>query len=337
MITVGFTYDLRDDYIAQGFSEEESAEFDSQETVDSIAQALRDNGFALEKIGNIKALVSALAEGRRWEIIFNICEGVKGIGREAQVPALLEAYDIPYTFSSSDVMVLTMNKALAKYVVHEHGIPTPAFSTAHKIEDLENINLTFPLFVKPLAEGTSKGVSEKSRVSSKKELLIACSSIWETHDQTALIESFLPGREFTVGLIGTGKYARVVGLLEIILKDGAEKWCYSYRNKVACLEEFIKPIGSEVEKICNLALDSWVALGCRDAGRIDVRLDACGIANFIEVNPLAGLRPGYSEFPILASKSGINYTELIGLIMEEALRRYGLNQQKKQRQSGLMA
>ncbi len=170
MITVGFTYDLRDDYIAQGFSEEESAEFDSQETIDSIAQALRDNGFALEKIGNIKALVSALAEGRRWEIVFNICEGEKGIGREAQVPALLEAYDIPYTFSSSDVMVLAMNKVLAKHVVRERGISTPAFSTAHKTEDLENINLTFPLFVKPLAEGTSKGVSEKSRVSSKKEL-----------------------------------------------------------------------------------------------------------------------------------------------------------------------
>jgi D-alanine-D-alanine ligase len=337
MISVGFTYDLRDDYIAQGFSEEESAEFDNQETIDSIAQALLDNGFAIERIGNIKALTHALAEGRRWEIIFNICEGVKGIGREAQVPALLEAYDIPYTFSSSDVMVLTMNKALSKCVIREHGIPTPAFLTARTTEDLENIDLAFPLFVKPIAEGTSKGVSEKSRVVSKKALLDACSYIWKTYDQTALIESFLPGREFTVGLIGTGKSARVIGLLEVEFKEGADKWCYSYRNKVACFEEFSMPLNSEVEKVCGLALNSWLALECRDAGRVDIRLDENGIANFIEVNPLAGLKPDYSEFPILAAKSGINYSELIGLIMEEALSRYGLHQKIKHRQSGLRA
>lgn len=337
MMNVGFTYDLRDDYIAQGFSEEESAEFDNQETIDSIAQALLDNGFAVERIGNIKALTLALAEGRRWDIVFNICEGVAGIGREAQVPALLEAYDIPYTFSSSDVMVLTMNKALAKCVIRENKIPTPAFLTARKIEDLNNLDLTFPLFVKPIAEGTSKGVSEKSRVVSKKALVEACSYIWKAYDQTALIESFLPGREFTVGLIGTGKRARVIGLLEIEYKEGAEKWCYSYRNKVACFEEFSKPLNADVDQICALALNSWLALECRDAGRVDIRLDENGIANFIEVNPLAGLKPDYSELPILAAKSGINYSELVGLIMEEALSRYGLNQKINHRQSVLRA
>jgi D-alanine-D-alanine ligase len=121
MMTLGFTYDLRDDYLAQGFSAEDAAEFDSQVTIDAIELALQQYGFNVEKIGNIKALTVALAAGKSWDIVFNICEGVKGIGREAQVPALLEAYGVPCVFSGSDVMVLTMNKALAKLVVHSGG------------------------------------------------------------------------------------------------------------------------------------------------------------------------------------------------------------------------
>jgi len=155
---IGLTYDLREDYLAQGFSDEEAGEFDVIETIEAVEAAIRSHGHQVERIGGIKALVPALAAGRRWPLVWNMCEGVSGIAREAQVPALLEAYAIPCVFSSADVLVTAMDKALAKLVVATEEVPTPDFTVVRTARDLSGVRMRYPLFVKPLAEGTSKGV-----------------------------------------------------------------------------------------------------------------------------------------------------------------------------------
>ena len=215
---VGLTYDLYDDYIAQGFSPEQASEFDVAATIDAIEGAVRDNGHEVERIGGIRALVPALAAGKRWDLVFNICEGVSGIAREAQVPALLEAYGIPFTFSTADVLVVAMDKALAKMVVRAAGVPTPDFAVVRSARDLPAVNLPYPLFVKPLAEGTSKGVQETSRVADRQGLTAKCLEVLRDYKQPALVETFLPGTEFTVGLVGAGARRRVIGVCEIQLQ-----------------------------------------------------------------------------------------------------------------------
>lgn len=333
MITVGFTYDLRDDYLAQGYSLEQTAEFDSHETIEAIDAALTENGFHVERIGNIKALVNQLARGSRWDIVFNICEGIKGIGRESQVPALLEAYDIPFVFSSSDVTMLTMNKAWAKMVVREHDVPTAPFLVVEKISDLDRFDLPFPVFVKPIAEGTSKGVTSQSLVTNYSELKGMCLSIMNKFDQPALVETYLSGEDATVGIYGCGDAARVIGVMKPVFKKGSEKGIQSYYNKENWQDvlDYDLVDGNLAKAMGDCALKSWQALGCTDGGRVDIRCDHNGVPNFIEVNPLAGLRPDYSDLCLLSDKVGMNYVELIGNIMASALDRYDITpfQRKK--------
>lgn len=327
MITIGFTYDLRDDYIKQGFSAEDSAEFDSVETITSITNALEANGFLVKKIGNVRALVEALAAGQRWDIVFNICEGVKGIGREAQVPALLEAYGIPYVFSPSDVMVVTMDKALAKMVVREQGIPTAPFAVISTLEDVDTVDLSFPVFAKPLAEGTGKGISAKSWIADKNALKRVCAELIQSFSQPVLVESYLPGRDLTVGIVGQGNSARVIGVMESLFKEGAEQGGQSFYNKENCEQvmEYVLVNDLTAKNAGEYALQSWQALRCLDAGRVDLRCDQEGVPNFLEVNPMAGLHPTHSDLPILSSMAGIDHTTLIGLIMDEACYRHGIN------------
>lgn len=317
-MNIGMTYDLRDDYLAQGFSDEEAGEFDAVETIDAIESAICHHGHHVERIGGIRSLVTALAGGKRWDLVFNICEGVEGIAREAQVPALLDAYGLPCTFSSADVLVTSMDKALAKLVVRAAGVPTPDYAVIRTARELQGLSLPFPLFVKPLAEGTSKGVQETSKVGDRQALTGKCLEILKTYRQPALIETFLPGREFTVGLLGSGTSARLIGVSEITFKLGGDASAYSYRNKMEEYDELSPATDATAEEAGRVALAAWRALGCRDAGRIDIRCDADGRPNFIEANPLAGLRPGWSELTILAEQAGMSYSELIGAILQEA-------------------
>ena len=171
---IGMTYDLRKDYLAAGFSEEETAEFDREDTVQAIQQALSDLGHEVDRIGTIKDLTARVGAGERWDMVFNIAEGLRGLGREAQVPALLDAHGIPYTFSDPLVLCLTLHKAMTKCVVRQNGIPTPDFLVVEKMADLETGDLTFPLFVKPVAEGTGKGITVESKVHNQAQLISAC-------------------------------------------------------------------------------------------------------------------------------------------------------------------
>ena len=320
---IGMTYDLKDEYLAAGFSGDEVAELDSPVTVEAIRQALVSQGHAVEAIGSVKSLVRALADGRRWDLVFNIAEGMHGLGREAQVPALLDAWGIPYTFSGPEILALTLHKGWTNAVVSAHGVPTPEFWIVSAPETVEEVDLPFPLFVKPVAEGSSKGISAKSLVRSRKELREVCAHVLETYRQPALVETYLPGREFTVGLLGSGKSSRVLGVMEVLSVADGDRSAYTYANKQEWRERVrYSVVGDEKAlQAADVALAAWQALGCLDAGRVDVRLDGQGRARFIEVNPLAGLNPESSDLPILCHHIGLEYDMLIAQIVESAAQR----------------
>lgn len=317
------TYDLREDYLAAGFGEEETAEFDRLDTIDAIDGALRALGHQTERVGNVRALVSRLAAGATWEMVFNIAEGLHGYGREAAIPALLEAYGIPCVFSDPLVMALTLHKGMAKNVIRDQGILTPDFAVAENRSELERVRLPFPLFVKPVSEGTGKGVTTASKVHSQGELAAVGLELIQKYRQPVLVETFLPGREFTVGVLGCGAEARVMGCMEIILLANSDPEVYSYRNKEICEEVVEYRLATDpcAQAAMQTALRAYRALNCRDGGRVDLRCDGAGRPQFIEVNPLAGLHPQHSDLCILATKVGMSYLELIRIIVESASRR----------------
>jgi D-alanine-D-alanine ligase len=320
---IGITYDLRVEYLAAGFSEEDTAEFDREDTIAAIEQALADLGHEVDRIGNVKNLITRLAAGERWDMVFNIAEGLEGFGREAQVPALLDAFHIPYTFSDPLVLSLTLHKAVTKRVVRDLGIPTPDFFVVEQASDLEKVDLPLPLFAKPVAEGTSKGISGASKITSQGKLVSTCMHLLLAYNQPVLVERFLPGREFTVGILGTGGDAAVLGVIEVMLREHAEPDVYSFQNKEKYEElvEYGLATDAAAVEAGEIALEAWRGIGCRDAGRVDVRLDANGIPNFMEVNPLAGLHPHRSDLCIIARMKGIPYRRLIGAIMRSAMNR----------------
>lgn len=321
---IGVTYDLRTDYLSMGYGEEETAEFDSEVTVDAICKAIGAMGCTAVRIGNIRRLTEALAAGERWDAVFNFCEGLKGSGREAQVPALLEAYDIPYVFSDPLALALALDKSMAKRVVRDCGIPTPDFGLIERTADIRNIHLPYPLFLKPVAEGSGKGVGAKSKVDDSAALKRVACQLLAKFNQPVLVETFLSGREFTVGIIGTGPDAEVLGVSEIVPKANWVGDGYGYENKEYWHDKvLIRPADkSSAKRAGAVALAAWRALRCRDGGRVDIRNDADGNPNFIEVNPLAGLRPDYSDLCFIANFRGISYQQLIAKIMEAFFRRH---------------
>lgn len=323
MSRVGLTYDLRSDYLKLGYTEEETAEFDKEETIEGIENSLWKLGYSTERIGTVKELAAALVAGKSWDIVFNICEGMYGIGREAQVPALLDAWNIPYVFSNPLVLSLTLHKGLTKSVIRDAGLATPEFFVVVKPEDIEKVNIPFPLFAKPVAEGTGKGIDGRSVINDLVQLKRVCIDLLARFKQPVLVEKFLSGREFTVGVVGTGEHARATGTMEIILNEKAEKNVYSYGNKdeYENLVEYKRAEQVIVEKCEQLALSVWQVLGCEDGGRVDIRCDDAGIPNFIEVNPLAGLNPIHSDLPILSKLNDISYNELMEMIMESAVKK----------------
>jgi len=320
---IGITYDLRDDYLSEGYGEEETAEFDSPITIEAIEHALQDLGFKTDRIGHVRALVQRLARGDRWDMVFNIAEGLKGFSREAQVPALLEAYDIPYTFSDPMVLSLSLHKGITKHIIRNLGIPTADFAIIETEDEISGVDLPFPLFAKPVAEGTGKGITAASKTRTKLELDSVCRRLLGQYKQPVLVETFLPGREFTVGIIGTGQESKAIGTLEIILKQNAEHEVYSYVNKETWEDKVEYRLANDAaaDEAQEVALAAWRGLGCRDAGRVDLRADSHGHPCFMEINPLAGLRPRHSDLPMLCALVGIEYHEMIDLIMKSALKR----------------
>ncbi|HNR41274.1 MAG TPA: hypothetical protein PKL65_03510 [Bacteroidales bacterium] len=320
---VGITYDLRSWYIDRGYSMEDTAEFDKQETIDAIDNALVRMGFETEQIGNCFQLMSALSSDKRWDLVFNIAEGLYGDGRESVVPALLDQYRIPYVFSGPVVLGVSLNKYLSRLIVSAAGVPVSPGMLVSCLDDIKKCNLQFPLFIKPVSEGTGKGITEKSLVRSWKELRERAGFVLSRFNQPALVEEYLPGKEFTVGVIGSGSKAVAIGGMEIECRDNLP---YSVETKEN-YQIFCKytPLEGVYEEECKtLALSAWNAIGGVDGGRVDLRVDVNGKMCFIEVNPLAGLHPVHSDLPILANMNGINFQSLIEMIMRSALERNNL-------------
>lgn len=320
---IGLTYDLRDAYLAAGYGEEETAEFDRGETIDALQAAMTQLGHEVDRIGNVRELAARLVAGDRWDLVFNIAEGLRGFGREAQVPGLLDAYGIPYTFADPLVASLTLHKGLAKRVLRDCGIATPDFREVCDPAEAAQVDLPLPLFVKPIAEGTAKGIDGTSKVTSVDELRRAVQRVVERFEQPAIVEPFLPGREFTVGILGSGANAIAVGTLEIEMNADAEPHAYTYVNKerseALCRFPLAPPEWRAQAEPLSLA--AWRALGGRDAGRVDLRADARGRLQVLEVNPLPGLHPTHSDLPMLCEFMGMPYTSLIERILASACER----------------
>lgn len=320
---IALTYDLRADYLAAGFGEEETAEFDRPDTISALDEALQELGHRTERIGPVQALTPRLVAGARWDLVFNIAEGLEGVSREAQVPAILEAYQIACTFSDPLVTALTLHKAMTKRVLRDLGLPTAPFAVVESLAEVGRVDLPYPLFVKPLAEGTAKGIDGRSMVTCAAELRSTVDRVLSEFRQPALVEAYLGGREFTVGITGTGAEAEAIGTLEIVLLSDAQPHSYTYVNKEQCEELCKFPLApAEWAKPAEaLALAAWRGLGCRDAGRVDLRADSQGQLQIMELNPLPGLHPEHSDLPILCTAMGVSYRELIGRIVDSAARR----------------
>ncbi len=323
-LSIGVTYDLRSDYLALGYDAEDAAEFDAEETIAAICDAFAALGHTPERIGGIRPLTERLAGGARWDAVFNICEGLKGVAREAQVPALLEAYDIPYVFSDPLTLALCLDKAMAKRVLRDCGVPTADFALIACEADIAKVEMDFPLFLKPVSEGSGKGVDARSRVTDRDGLDRVARDLLARFRQPVLVEEFLPGREFTIGITGTGEQASVLGAIEIVPNENYVGHGYGFENKSDWEGRLaVVPVDDADARASGaVALAAWRCLRCRDGGRADIRLDRHGRPRFIEVNPLAGIRPGYSDLCFIAEFQNLSYRQLIGKFLESFLARH---------------
>jgi len=320
---IGLTYDLRSWYIDRGYSMDDTAEFDKQETIDALDESLRKMGYETEQVGNSFQVIEAIASGKRWDLVFNIAEGLYGDGRESVIPAILDQYRIPYVFSGPVIMGLSLNKHLTKLIVKAAGVPVSSGMLIADIQDINRCDMEYPLFVKPVSEGTGKGITEKSLVHSFDELKKMAEWILTRFNQPALVEEYLPGREFTVGIVGSGDNAVAIGGMEVICSDNLP---YSVEVKENYQQYCqYKPLDKDIADECKkVALDAWKAIGAVDAGRVDLKADKKGRICFIEANPLAGLNPIHSDLPILARMYGIEYQNLMEMIMKSAIKRLNL-------------
>lgn len=329
---IGLAFNLKREP-EEGEPMDKYAEFDSMSTVNAIKSALESRGHSVVLLEADWRFPQTINEVKV-DFVFNIAEGIKGSARESYVPVILDALGIPYTGSDGVTLAITLDKRITSEVLAYHNIPVPEHWVCY---DAENIPETvFPVVVKPNCEGSSKGIRNNSVVMNREELKKMVRSVISTYKQPALIQRYLPGREFTVSIVGNG-IPKVLPIVEITFDDLPEgmapidsyevKWIWD--NPENPLDPVVCPakIDSGLEEsIRDVALRSYAALGCRDMCRIDLRLDEKGIPNVIDVNALPGLIPDPKEnsrFPKAAYTAGYSYEELINEILEHALRRTG--------------
>lgn len=327
-LRIGLAYDLKDDYLAAGYSALEVMEFDDEEVIAGLGGAMAELGHAVERLGRGVEVARRLVAGERWDLVVSIAEGLAGRSREAQVPALCELFGQPYAFSDPLTCAATLDKAVAKRIVRDHGLPTAPFEVVRDLEDLEHLeSLALPLFLKPLAEGSSKGITGGSLVRDRHEAARRCRELLAALGQPVLVERFLPGREVTVGVVGNGAAMRAVAVMEVAFTAAAETPAYTTLNKAEYQARVAyRLVDGDVfaAKARALALAAAQALECRDVARVDLRADEDGTLHFLEVNPLPGLHPMRSDLPIMARLAGLPYRDLVGEIITAARQRYGL-------------
>ena len=306
------------------------AEFDEPRTIDAIGAALRNGGYKTIILEATKGFPQKLGSALP-DIVFNISEGRSGRSREAQVPAILEYCGIPFTGSDTVALSVALDKVMTKRLVQSCGIETPAFRVvARGVSDMPG-DLTFPVIVKPNAEGSSKGVSDDCVAENMTQLRTLVNRLMRDCTGELLAEQYIDGREFTVGIIGNGPDIRVFEPMEIIyskLKGHYKVYSYEVKQNYRDYISYKCPpdLPSElIVKMKNTAEAVYKILGCLDLARIDFRLSEDGCLFFIEINPLPGLAPDYSDFPMLAGYNGMEYDDLIRAIVSCALKRYGMN------------
>lgn len=333
-----------------GMSPDQWDDLDSEKTIDAIAKALESGGHTVTFMEGDMTLFERLKEVKP-DICFNICEGHFGDSREAQVPAILEMMRVPYTGSRPMTLALCLDKPMTKRVLAFHDLPTPPFQNFERIDEPLDPEMVFPLFVKPSREGTGMGISAASIVHDENQLRQQLKILFERYNQPVLAEKFIEGREVTVGVVGDlrepvarrlpdDEDARRItwGLhffppLEVDMGQYPieEAGIYTNRIKVEMAENFhyICPASlseQQVEDLNWLTAATFRVTGCLDVARVDFRLDAND--NFkpyiLEINPLPGLNPGYSDLCIEAQAGGWRYEELVNRILDEAIERYGL-------------
>jgi D-alanine-D-alanine ligase len=332
-----------------GMPDDQWDDLDSEKTIDALINAIRAGGNVCEFLEGDITLFDAICKFKP-DICFNICEGHFGDSREAQVPAILEMLQIPYTGSKLLTLALALDKPMTKRILTYHDLPTPPYQTFERVDEPLSPDMTFPLFVKPSREGTGMGVSGKSIVNNTEELREQVDLIIKRYKQPALVEKFIEGREVTVGVVGNliGPVARRLpendtaprvqsGLrffppMEVDLKPfETTDMVYSNRLKVALADQlnYLCPAPLEDEMIDEL---NWLTAavfrvcGAFDVSRVDFRLDANEEWRpyILEINPLPGLSPGVSDLVIEAAAEGVGHTHLVNMILDTALERYGM-------------
>ncbi len=330
---VGLTYNLAGK-TPPGEPEDFYAEYDHEETVQAIENAIRSRGYATDRIEADRKAYHKLRELKP-DIVFNIAEGVPGESRESQIPVILDMLEIPYTGSGPLTLAITLNKARTKELISYYGIPNPKFRVYEK-PPLKANGFPLPAIVKPIEEGSSKGIMEDSVVKTPEELLERVSQRIKTYRQPVIVERFLPGREFTVALLGNG-VPQVLPIVEVLFDDlpkgsrGIDsyeaKWVWDDPKNPADCIRCPADVGTELAAaIKKVAVDAYRVLGCRDWARIDIRLDEKGVPNILEVNALPGMIPNpsaHSRFPAAARAGGLTYEETILAVLDLALKRCG--------------
>lgn len=305
------------------------AEYDDISTVMAIKEALESRNCRVTLLEADEGLPLKLAEDKP-DIVFNIAEGIQGRGREAQVPALLDFYRIPYTGSDETTLCISLDKALTKRFVSTYGIRTPKYDVISGKQYRLAGRFHFPVIVKPNAEGSSKGISDAAVVTNRKELQELVSKNINLYRQDMLVEEYISGREFTVGIFGNGDDIHVFPPMEIRwINRGNQFNIYSYNVKQNYKEFVLYECPADIDKdteneITCTAKKIYEVLSCRDFARVDFRLSPEGKLYFLEINPLPGLAPGYSDFPMIAEFNGMDYNSLIWNVLESALKRYGI-------------
>jgi D-alanine-D-alanine ligase len=328
-LRVGLCYDLAAKHQSKpGEPRDKAAEFDSPETVQALQEVITSLGHEVLPIGDGQDLIKFLVGGGKIDLVFNIAEGLHGRSRESQVPALLEMWQIPYTGADPLTLALCLDKVMFKRVLQAEKIPTPMFREVHSAGEAERLDFPLPAFVKPAAEGSGKGIKADCRVDTLDALRKITLRVGKTYGWPILVEEFLPGMEITVGIVGNGD-ARVIGAMQIEFLPGSGG-IYSYQTKKQYLKlvDYYVPPRLPVKILQTVeatALKTYHLTGCRDFGRVDLRLDRQGRPNVMEINPLAGLNPVSSDLVIMTKAKGIAYKALIGDIIDAALTRTGLS------------
>lgn len=325
---IGLTYNLKSDFaINENQPVDELEEYDCEETISALESAISKAGHEVVRLGGGRGFLQNIL-AKKVDFVFNIAEGRGGRSREAQIPAVLEMLEIPYVGSDPTSLALSQDKARLNILLSHAKVTTPFFRLIKSEADLDGIDLPYPLIVKPAYEGSSKGIRNNSVVYNCNNLKNQVKWLLESYRQPVLVEQYIKGEEITVGIVGNNP-PKVVGVMQIApARKDVEDFVYSlevkrdWQNQV----NYICPpqlTDLQIERIHDTALRAYQALDCRDFSRVDIRLSATDDkAYFIEINPLPGLNPSYSDLIIMTKKLGIDYNDLIVNILNSAMERY---------------